>query len=189
MISARLGRGRPKLVSEPTSSRNSPLSNSLAEVESSGPKTNLLTWLCGLRAHSANWVVLGSFTPQPLLWDSDLSSIRVKFLLTPTLGSRDHIHPVFCNPPPFLQDYGPGSACRILLSRVPCVVTCRFLAPAVFSDVDVAFAMSRCVLPYRVHFRTPTAISVQFLASFCMSLMTTNMHLMPSCSSLMLHRE
>ena len=33
----------------------------------------------GPRRH---WVVLGSFTPRPLLWDSELSSIRVKrFLL------------------------------------------------------------------------------------------------------------
>jgi hypothetical protein len=62
----------------------------LAEVESSGLQLILLTWLCGLRAHVANWVVLGSFTLQPLLWDSDLSSIRVKDLLTLTLGSCTH---------------------------------------------------------------------------------------------------
>ena len=44
-------------------------------------KIVLLTWLCGPWAHVANWMVLGSFTPRPLLWDSDLSSIRVKWFL------------------------------------------------------------------------------------------------------------
>ena len=71
-----------------------PLSNSLAEVESSIWKTVLLTWMCGLRAHVAIWVVLGSFIPRPILWDSDLSSIWVKMnLLTLTLGSRNYFHP------------------------------------------------------------------------------------------------
>ena len=47
--------------------------------------------LMGTRRH---WVVVGSFTPRPLLWDSDLSSIRVKWsLLNLTLGSRYHFHP------------------------------------------------------------------------------------------------
>ena len=45
----------------------------------------------GPRRH---WVVLGSFTPRSLLWDSELSSIRVKWiLLNLTLGSRYHFHP------------------------------------------------------------------------------------------------
>ena len=54
-----------------------PLYNSLAEVESSLYKTftNMAVWLTGPRRH---WVVLGSFTPRPLLWDSELSSTRVK---------------------------------------------------------------------------------------------------------------
>ena len=67
-----------------------PLSNSLAEVESRHCKTfsNLAVCLTGPRRHR---VVLGSFTPRPLLWDSDLSSIRVKWiLLNLTLGSRYH---------------------------------------------------------------------------------------------------
>ena len=46
-----------------------PLPNSLAEIESSGLKLILLTWLCGLRAHVANWVVLASFIPRLLLWE------------------------------------------------------------------------------------------------------------------------
>ena len=80
MISVWLNRGRHKLVSEPTACRN-PLSNSLAEVESSHCKTftNLAVCLTGPRRH---WVVVGSFSPRPMLWDSDISSIRVKrFLL------------------------------------------------------------------------------------------------------------
>ncbi len=67
-----------------------PLSNSLAEVESSHCKTftNLAVCLTGPRRH---WVVVGSFIPRPMLWDSDISSIRVKwFLLTLTLCSRDY---------------------------------------------------------------------------------------------------
>jgi len=80
MISVRLNRGRHKLVSEPTACRNPP-SNSLAEVESSHCKTVLLTWLCGPWAHVAIWVVLGSFIPRPILWDSYFSSIRVKWFL------------------------------------------------------------------------------------------------------------
>ena len=53
--------------------------------------TNMVVWLTGPRRH---WVVLGSFTPRPLLWDSDLSSIRVKWiLLNLTLGSRYLFHP------------------------------------------------------------------------------------------------
>ena len=57
-----------------------PLSNSLAEVESShcNTFTNMVVWLTGPRRH---WVVLGSFIPRPILWDSDLSSIRVKWIL------------------------------------------------------------------------------------------------------------
>ena len=80
MISVRLNQGRHKLVSEPTACRNPP-SNSLAEVESRLYKnfTNMAVCLTGPRRH---WVVLGSFTPRPLLWDSELSSTRVKrFLL------------------------------------------------------------------------------------------------------------
>ena len=87
MISVRLNRGRHKLVSEPTACRNPP-SNSLAEVESRHYKTftNMVVCLTGPRRH---WVVLGSFTPRPLLWDFELSSTRFKrFLLTLTLGSR-----------------------------------------------------------------------------------------------------
>ena len=80
MISERSNRGRHKLVLEPTACRN-PLSNSLAEVESSRCKTftNLAVCLTGPRRH---WVVVGSFIPRSILWDSDISSIRVKrFLL------------------------------------------------------------------------------------------------------------
>ena len=45
----------------------------------------------GPRRH---WVILGSFIPRPILWDSDISSIRVKWiLLNLTLGSRYHFHP------------------------------------------------------------------------------------------------
>ena len=76
MISVRLNRGRHKLVSEPTACRN-PLSNSLAEVESSIWKTHLLTWLCGLRAHGANWVVLGYFIPR--LYSRTLISLLFGF--------------------------------------------------------------------------------------------------------------
>ena len=92
MISVRLNRGRHKLVSEPTACRNPP-SNSLAEVESRHCKTftNMAVCLTGPRRH---WVVLGSFTPRPLLWDSGPSPIRVKWiLLNLTLGSRYHFHP------------------------------------------------------------------------------------------------
>ena len=92
MISVRLNRGLHKLVSEPTACRNPP-SNSLAEVESSHCKTftNMVVCLTGTRCH---WVVVGSFIPHPILWDSDLSSIRVKWiLLNLTLGSHYHFHP------------------------------------------------------------------------------------------------
>ena len=70
-----------------------PLPHSLAEVESSHYKTftNMAVSLTGPRRH---WVVLGSFTPRPLLWDADLSSIRDKWsLLNLTIGSRYHFHP------------------------------------------------------------------------------------------------
>ena len=47
--------------------------------------------LTGPRRHR---VVVGSFIPRPILWDSDISSIRVKWiLLNLTLGSRYHFHP------------------------------------------------------------------------------------------------
>ena len=57
------------------------LPNSLVEVESSYCKTftNMAVWLTGPRRH---WVVLGSFIPRPILWDSDISSIRVKWIFT-----------------------------------------------------------------------------------------------------------
>ena len=101
MISVWLNRGRHKLVSEPTACRN-PLSNSLSEVESSQWKTILLTWLCGLRAHVANWVVLVSFIPR--LYSGTSISLLFglnKFLLVLTLGSRGHFHPES----PFSPDY------------------------------------------------------------------------------------
>ena len=51
----------------------------------------MVVCLTGPRRH---WVVLGSFTPRPLLWDSELSPIRVKWiLLNLTLGSRYQFHP------------------------------------------------------------------------------------------------
>ena len=54
-----------------------PLPHSLAEVESRLYKTftNMAVRPVGPRRH---WVVLGSFTPRSLLWDSELSCIRVK---------------------------------------------------------------------------------------------------------------
>ena len=79
MIGVRLNQGRHKLVSEPTACRNPP-SNSLAEVESKLYKTftNMAVRPIGPRRH---WVVVGSFTPRPILWDSYFSSIRVKWFL------------------------------------------------------------------------------------------------------------
>ena len=57
-----VNRGRYKLVSELIACRKPP-SNSLVEVEFSLCKTTFLTVSCGLSAHVANWVVLGSFVP------------------------------------------------------------------------------------------------------------------------------
>ena len=61
-----------------------PLSNPLAEVESSHWKTitNMAVWLTGPRRH---WVVLGSFIPR-------LYSGAKWILLNLTLGSRYHFH-------------------------------------------------------------------------------------------------
>ena len=80
MISVRLNRG----VTSWYQSRlpvGIPLPHSLAEVESRHCKTftNMVVRLTGPHRH---WVVLGSFTPRPLLWDSELSSIRVKRFFT-----------------------------------------------------------------------------------------------------------
>ena len=64
MISARVEQGRHKLVSELTAYRK-PLSNSLAEVESSlfeNYFTNMVVWLTGPRRQ---WMGLGSFIPLP----------------------------------------------------------------------------------------------------------------------------
>ena len=60
--------------------------------------TNLM---CGLRAHFATGMVLGSFSPH--LYSGTLLSLpfRLKILLTLTLGSRDHIHPEFFSQPLF----------------------------------------------------------------------------------------
>ena len=41
----------------------------------------MTVWLTGPRRH---WVVVGSFIPQPILWDSDISSIWVKRFLLKT---------------------------------------------------------------------------------------------------------
>ena len=90
MISVRLNRG----VTSWYQSRlpvGIPLPHSLAEVESSHCKTftNMAVCLTGPRRH---WVVLGSFTPRPLLWDSELSSIRVKrFCKKKTNFSFSHV--------------------------------------------------------------------------------------------------
>ena len=58
-----------------------PLSHSLAEVESSHWKT-FTNMVVRLTAPHLHWVVVGSFIPRPLLWDSDLSSIPVKWITT-----------------------------------------------------------------------------------------------------------
>ena len=91
MISARSNRGRHKLVSVSIACRT-PLSNSLAEVESSNYKffTNMVVWLTGPRRH---WVVLGSFIPR--LYSGTLISrlFGLGILLTLTLGSRAHFFP------------------------------------------------------------------------------------------------
>src|SRR3954469_3528445 len=56
-------------------------------------KIVLLTWLCGLRAHVANWVVLGSFIPLPYSGILISRLFGLNILLTLTLGSRTHFLP------------------------------------------------------------------------------------------------
>ena len=93
MISVRSNWGRHKLVSEPTAYRNPPSQTPWPKLSLDIAKTftNLAVCLTGPRRH---WVVVGSFIPRPILWDSDISSIRVKWiLLNLTLGSRYHFHP------------------------------------------------------------------------------------------------
>ena len=77
MISVRSNRGRHKLVSEPTACRNPPFHTPWpkSSLDITKTFTNMVVCLTGPRRH---WVVLGSFTPRPLLWDSDLSTIQVK---------------------------------------------------------------------------------------------------------------
>src|SRR3954468_17956792 len=89
--------GRHKLASEPTTCRTPP-SNSLVEVESSRCKTTLLTVSCGLSAHVANLVGLGSFSPY--LYSRNLLSLPfgLKILLTLTPVSREYFLP---ESPPF----------------------------------------------------------------------------------------
>src|SRR3990170_7773793 len=52
--------------------------------------TNMVVWLTGPR-HQLGGIRI--FYSSSILWDSDLSSIRVKILLTLTLGSRNHFLP------------------------------------------------------------------------------------------------
>ena len=110
--------------------------------------TNLVVRPMGPRRH---WVVLGSFIPR--LYSGTLISLLfgLKILLTLTLGSRDHIHPAVCVTP-FLEFrariyFTISTDRRILLSRVPFIVTWKSLALEVFSNIDVAFAMSCCDIP------------------------------------------
>ena len=70
-----------------------PFPHSLAEVESSHWKTfsNLAVRPMGPRRHLGG---IRMFYSLSILWDSDLSSIRAKWvLLNLTLGSRYHFHP------------------------------------------------------------------------------------------------
>ena len=70
-----------------------PLPHSLAEVESIHCKTftNMDVCLTGPRRHLGG---IRIFYSSSILWDSDLSSIQVKWiLLNLTLGSHDHFHP------------------------------------------------------------------------------------------------
>ena len=70
-----------------------PLPNSLAEVESSLWKTNLLT-CCVAYGPTSPMGGIRIFYSSSILWDSYLSSIRDKgILLNLTLGSRYHFHP------------------------------------------------------------------------------------------------
>ena len=90
--------------------------------------TYLAVCLTGPRRHR---VVVGSFIPRPILWDSDISSIRVKWiLLNLTLGSRYHFHPesplllmiVYCTRK--FQRYSP------MFPRDPCALRrCNSIPP------------------------------------------------------------
>ena len=71
----------------------SPLSNSLAKVESSHWKT-FTNIGCVAYGPTSPLGGIRIFYSLSILWDSDLSSIRVKWiLLNLTLGSRYHFHP------------------------------------------------------------------------------------------------
>ena len=145
------------------------------------------------------------FYSSSILCDSDLSSFGLNGFANSTLGSRDHIHPEICIMP--LLNWEPGSAslcpraAEILLSRAPCVIPCRFLALLVFSDGDVAFAMSRCcILPSRacvppsmsrmIHLSELLLTTCNWLC-ICIrkSLMTTALHILRLCSLFKLHHE
>ena len=76
-----VNRGRYKLVSEPTACRKPP-NHSLVEVESSICKNYFANLLFGLRAHidvtTCDISGIRIFYSVPILWDSALSSFRVK---------------------------------------------------------------------------------------------------------------
>ena len=162
----------------------------------------MVVWLTGPRRL---WVVLGSFTP--CLYSGILISLLfgLNGFANSTLGSRDHIHPEICIMPFLNWEPGSASLCpwaaEILLSRAPCVVPCRFLALVVFSDDDVAFAMSRyCILPSRACVTPSMSMMIlltELLLRTCiwlyiciyMSLMTNALYIPRLCSLFKLHHE
>lgn len=82
-----------------------------------------------------------------------------------------------------------------------CIATCRSLAPVVFSDIDVAFSMSRCDIPPSQACVLPSMSGMfllfELIRTVCnwlyicisMSLMTTALYILHLCSLFKLYHE
>ena len=145
------------------------------------------------------------FYSSSILWNSDLSSIRVKWFANSNIRFS-WSHPSGDLYYAFLElrariCFTLFTDRRILLSRAPCVVTGKSLALEIFPNVDVAFAMSRCCIPPSRACVPPSMSRMILLSELIqttcnwlytcigMSLMTTTLYILRLCSLFKLHHE
>ena len=124
--------------------------------------------MCGLSAHVANWVVLGSFSPYPYSGNLLSHPFGFKVLLTLTLGFTDRISTRRSASKPSIESWARNSCPVSRTAGSPsyqgslrCSLAYSLLQQFSSDVIDIAFAMSR-----RVSLPRPVCRLVNLLLGF-----------------------